>query len=222
MYKIIYEDEHLIAIDKLSNIPCIRLADSAGMSDELILEYPFLSKLPDFGFTHRIDNETLGVVVVAKDLSTYEAIRSYFDSKEIHKTYHARVTGVVQDDKGVIELPIAHSLKSTKKMIAIKDGYRIYRGQPRVAKTEWTVMNRCLDTSDLALSTSTGVRHQIRVHLLSIEHPICGDRLYSKNFLDYPSLMLISKSVEFFHPVKQKNILVESNLDLGTMFKEFF
>ena len=222
MYKIIYEDEHLIGIDKLSPVPCIRLADSSGLSDELLLEFPFLGQIPDFGFTHRLDNETLGVLIVAKKVGVYDTIRGYFDSKKINKTYHARVQGVVEGDTGVINLPIAHSSKSPKKMVAVREGYRIYRGEPRPANTEWTTIDKALDTTDLELSTSTGVRHQIRVHLLSIGHPICGDRLYCKDFLNYPSLMLISKSVSFLHPVTGAEMLIKSGIELGTMFKEFF
>ncbi len=222
MYKIIYEDEHLIGIDKLSTVPCIRLGDSSGLSDELLLEFPFLGQIPDFGFTHRLDNETLGVLVVAKKQGVYETIRGYFDSKKINKTYHARVQGLVAEECGVIDLPIAHSSKSPKKMIAVREGYRIYRGEPRPAKTEWKTISKTLDTTDLELSTSTGVRHQIRVHLLSIGHPICGDRLYCKDFLNYPSLMLVSKSIRFLHPVTGIEILIKSEIELGTMFKEFF
>lgn len=222
MYKILYEDKHLLVIDKLSTVPCIRMGDSSGLSDELVLEYPSLLKIQDHGFTHRLDNETLGAVIVAKDSEVYEKIRKGFDSSEIWKTYNARVSGLVGPDEGLIEVPIAHSLKSTKKMLAVKDGYRVYRGQPRTASTRWKVIARSSNTSDLELLTNTGVRHQIRIHMLSIGHPICGDRLYSKDFLSYPSLMLISKSIEFVHPVLGEKMTVKSSLDLNNMFKEFY
>jgi len=222
LYKILHEDKHLLVIDKLSTVPCIRLGDSSGLSDELILEYPGLVKIPDYGFTHRLDNETLGAVIVAKDLETYEKIRLDFDSSRISKTYHARVSGVVEADEGCVELPIAHSLKSAKKMLVVRDGYRVYRGQPRQACTKWKVLSRSSGTTDLALSTNTGVRHQIRVHLLSIGHPICGDRLYNKDFLSHPSLMLICKRIEFTHPRSEEKMAINSELELNNMFKEFY
>ncbi|HOW16482.1 MAG TPA: RluA family pseudouridine synthase [bacterium] len=222
MYKILYEDKDLLVIDKLSTVPCIRLGDSYGLSDELIIEFPMLASIPDYGFTHRLDNETLGVMLLAKNVDVYEKIRVLFENKNIKKTYHARVKGCVQEQEGRIDVPIAHSLKSTKKMVAVKDGYRVYRGQARPAMTRWIVLNKGIDSCDLELHTDTGVRHQIRVHLLSIGHPICGDRLYNKDFLEHPSLMLISKRMSFVHPNTQQNMQIESEIELSSMFREFF
>jgi len=106
--------------------------------------------------------------------------------------------------------------------LVVRDGYRVYRGQPRQACTKWKVLSRSSGTTDLALSTNTGVRHQIRVHLLSIGHPICGDRLYNKDFLSHPSLMLICKRIEFTHPRSEEKMAINSELELNNMFKEFY
>ncbi|MEI6080396.1 MAG: RluA family pseudouridine synthase [bacterium] len=218
MFRVVYEDENCMGVDKLLPMPCIRQGSSSGLSDDIILEYPDLMKIPDFGLTHRLDNETLGVILVAKNADYYEKIRELFTNKKVSKTYNARVRGIVKEDSGIIDDPIAHSKKSIKKMIVVKPGYRIYRSEPRPAITEWTVINRRSDSTDLELKTSTGVRHQIRVHLQSIGHPICGDALYSDYSEDYPSLMLISKSVSFECPISGKEIKLVSTLNLDNMF----
>ncbi|MCX6112405.1 MAG: RluA family pseudouridine synthase [Proteobacteria bacterium] len=218
MFRVVYEDENCLGIDKLLPIPSIRQGTSSGLSDDIILEYPMLSKILDFGFTHRLDNETLGVMLIAKNANYYEKIRELFRNKKVDKTYHARVRGVVSGDEGVIDDPIAHSKKSIKKMTVIKPGYRIYRGEPRPAITSWKVLNRRAELTDLELKAKTGVRHQIRVHLQSIGHPICGDPLYSDYSEDYPSLMLISKVIVFKCPVTEKEIKLMSTLNLDNMF----
>ncbi|MEI6092288.1 MAG: RluA family pseudouridine synthase [bacterium] len=218
MFRVVYEDENYLAIDKLLPVPCLRQEGSSGLSDDVLLEYPTLSNLPDFGFTHRLDNETLGIILLAKNISTYEAIRTLFTNKEMKKTYNARVRGVLKEEEGEIDYPIAHSKKSTKKMVLVRPGYRIYRGEPRPAFTSWKVLSRRMDTTDLELKASTGVRHQIRVHLQSLGHPICGDALYSDYSDDYPSLMLISKTIIFNCPATGKEIKLISTVNLDNMF----
>lgn len=218
MFRLVYEDENCLGIDKVTPMPCIRQGDSTGLSDDVVLEYPTLSNVPDYGFTHRLDNETLGVILIAKNKAYYESIRELFKNKKVEKIYNARVRGNIIEEAGEIDYPIAHSKKTAKKMVAVKPGYRIYRGEPRYAYTMWKVLKHRPDATDIELHATTGVRHQIRVHLESIGHPICGDRLYSEYSQDYPSLMLISKSVSFTCPVTAKEIKLMSTLNLDNMF----
>jgi len=218
VYRVVYENKDALIIDKLVPVPTLRQGPNGGMSDEVLLEFPYLASIKDCGFTHRLDNETLGLILIAKNDKYYEKIRTLFSEKKINKLYLARVRGTLPTEKGVIDTPVAHSAKSTKKMIAVKEGYRIFRGHPRNAVTEWKVINRRADSTDLELSAKTGVRHQIRVHLASIEYPICGDRLYGKNTDDYPSLMLISKSLNFICPETGEMLEATSTLTLDSMF----
>lgn len=211
MYKIIFENDNFLIIDKLSQIPCIRLKDKAGLSDELILEFPSLSNLPDYGFTHRIDNDTLGLVIVAKNINYYNKIRDLFKQNKILKVYHARVSGKLYAKKGIINYPIAHSKKTDKKMVAIKEGYRLYRGKAREAETRWTLISG----KDLEVIIKTGVRHQIRVHLASLSHPILGDFLYNGD--PAPCLMLISKKISF--SLDGENFEAVSSLNLDDLLK---
>jgi len=218
VYRVVYENKDILIIDKLVPVPTLRQGSNGGLSDEVLLEFPYLASINDCGFTHRLDNETLGLILIAKNEKYYLKIRDLFREKKISKLYLARVRGSLPAEKGVIDTPVAHSAKSTKKMVAVKEGYRIFRGNPRTAVTEWKVVNRRVDSTDLELSARTGVRHQIRVHLASIEHPICGDRLYGKDVNDYPSLMLISKSLSFVCPECGDKIEASSTLTLDSMF----
>lgn len=220
MYKIIDDKVNFLIVEKQSNVPCLRQGDSAGLSDELVLEFPELHKVKDFGFTHRLDNETLGLIIVAKSQDYYEAIRALFKEKLILKKYHARVEGLIPQAEGDIYFPIAHSKNNEKKMIAIKPGYRIYRGQPQEAKTTWKLLKNDALHSDLELTSSSGRRHQIRVHLAGIGFPICGDSLYSKNFKNYPSLMLIAKEISFKCPVENIDYTFTSLINLNNIFKD--
>ena len=220
MYRVVYENANTLIIDKLVPVPTLRQGSNGGLSDEVLLEFPYLAGIKDCGFTHRLDNETLGLLLIAKNEKYYLKMRELFSDKNISKIYLARVRGQVPAEKGIIDTPIAHSAKSTKKMVAVKEGYRIFRGSPRDAVTAWNVVNRRTDSTDLELSAKTGVRHQIRVHLASIEHPICGDRLYGKytEVDDCPSLMLISKSLSFICPESGNQVDAISTLTLDSMF----
>jgi len=222
MYRLIHEEDNFLIIDKAMIMPTIRQADSAGLSDDVALSYPELNAIKDFGFTHRLDNETLGLVIVARNKNYYEAVRAMFSEHKIQKKYHARVLGRLPEQTGSIYYPIAHSKSSDKKMVAVKPGYRVYRGEPRSAQTDFKVIAEHAETTDLELSTVTGLRHQIRVHLQSIGYSICGDRLYSKdtNNNSYPSLMLVAKHISFICPITSKTYNFISTVSLDNMFNE--
>lgn len=218
-YRTIFENEDYLGIEKIYPIPCIRLNDKAGLSDELILEYPYLSKIKDYGFCHRLDNETLGVILVAKRQDVYDKTRIMFSKNLINKTYHARVNGVMENNEGLIDDPIGHDRKSKKKMLVLKEGYRIFRGRKQEAKTYFKVLKRNKASTDLEVSIETGVRHQIRVHLKSIGHSVLEDGLYGDLLGNYPSMMLISKKISFVSPVNSEKIELLSTISLDNMFK---
>ena len=220
MYRVLEENPNYLFIEKLSQIPCITQGDSRGLSDELILEFPELSKISDFGFTHRLDNQTLGILLIARNEKYYDLIRELFKTKLIDKTYLAKVEGVFPTETGEINFPIAHSKSSKKKMIAVKPGYRVFRGQIQNASTKWEVIKTSINSTDLKLFTNTGRRHQIRVHLSGLGYPICGDNLYSKSFTNYPNLMLIAESLSFTCPIENKQLRFSSTITLDNMFND--
>jgi len=131
---------------------------------------------------HRLDRETTGVLLIAEDSATASRLGRAFMNGEVHKEYLALVSGVVPQERGRISLPIGDDEDS-----------RVYvrraAGHGQSALTDWQVERRFDDRTLLRLLPATGRRHQIRVHLAAIGHPILGDILYGRPDEDYLDLV---------------------------------
>ena len=131
---------------------------------------------------HRLDRQTTGVLLIAEDSATASRLGRSFMSGEVHKEYLALVSGVVPQERGRIRLPIGDDEDS-----------RVYvrraAGHGQDALTDWRVERRFDDRTLLRLLPATGRRHQIRVHLAAIGHPILGDILYGRPDEDYLDLV---------------------------------
>jgi len=137
---------------------------------------------------HRLDRETSGVLLVAETSAAASVLSRAFMSGEVHKEYLALVDGVVGDDAGRIDLPIGDAVGS-QVYVRREAG----RGQP--AQTAWTVERRFPDRTLLRVVLETGRRHQIRVHLAQIGHPVLGDILYGRPDEDYLTLVREGRDV---------------------------
>jgi 23S rRNA pseudouridine1911/1915/1917 synthase len=128
----------------------------------------------DLRLVHRLDRETSGVLLVAENAITASALSQAFMNREVRKEYLAMVRGVVEGEQGRIDLSIGDAVSS-----------RIYVrrevGPGQSAVTEWKIDRRYSDRTLLRIRLGTGRRHQIRVHLEAIGHPICGDILYGRS-----------------------------------------
>lgn len=213
-YNKIFEDENFIVIDKLIEIPVLAILDKKkpALSNFTSIDFPETKDLPDYGFTHRLDNKTKGLLLIAKKMETYETIRDAFTKHLIEKTYLARVKEKPPQNDFIISFPIAHDKNKKSKMIAVKDGYRVFRSKPRYAKSIVKLINTTENYSDLEIKTNFGLRHQIRVHLASYGFPILGDNLYGKSTEE--PLMLIAKSLKLDIGDKEPMCFV-SNLNLN-------
>ena len=145
------------------------------------------------GIVHRLDKDTSGVMMVAKNDETQTELSRMLKDREIEKHYLALAEGIMKEKEGVIEAPIGRSKKDRKKMAVDPDG--------RPAVTEWKVLAEGRNCSLLDVHILTGRTHQIRVHMRSIQHPVCGDPLYGfEKGVKVPCLMLHARSLSFLHP----------------------
>lgn len=225
--KILYEDHHLIAVDKPAGIPVypLRESDTGTVAQFLESRYPELRNagLPrQAGIVHRLDNTTSGVLVAARNRETFEKLRALWNTAGVTKNYIALVLGKMRKAT-TIGTPIAHHPSNKKKMVVCETAVRRKEWKGREAKTK-VVPKKILEGPEkttyslVDVGITTGVRHQIRVHLASIGHPIAGDKLYQnptkrgddQTGLERPFLHL--ESVRFLHPSTGKKIVVQAPL----------
>ena len=216
---IIHEDDDIIVINKNSGIV---VHPGAGNYSGTILN-GVIQKIDQRNFTstpgivHRLDKETSGVMIIAKNFKAHAFLSKQFEERKVKKTYKALVWGKCSDT-GIIEGNIIRNEKNRKTFILSKSD------KGRSSKTEYSVIDSLGPISYLKLKPHTGRTHQIRVHMKSIGHPIVSDEAYSggekmiKSFhLKYSKLLkkilntikrvaLHAESIEVLHPSNNKKI----------------
>lgn len=180
---ILYEDADIVAVAK----PAGLITHSDGRTQEPTAEDWFNEKYPTLaepnaeahtvGYVHRLDRDTSGVLVFAKNAVAYEFLRKAFHDHIVRKTYLAFVYGVPKEKKGIIDFDIGRSRRDFRMRSAQPKA----KGRLREAITRFEVLDSAGDYSLLKVMPETGRTHQIRVHLKAIHHPIVGDTLYSPN-----------------------------------------
>ncbi len=157
------------------------------------------------GIVHRLDKDTSGVMMVAKNDEMQLELSRMLKDREIEKHYLALAEGILKEKEGRIEAPIGRSKKDRKKMAVDPEG--------REAVTEWKVLAEGRNCSLLDVHILTGRTHQIRVHMRSIQHPVCGDPLYGfEKGARVPCLMLHARSLSFRHPGTGEKMTFEAPL----------
>lgn len=163
------------------------------------------------GIVHRLDKDTSGLIIIAKNNKAHEELARKLSEREIKKTYVALVYGNMKNDDGSIVQPIGRSPKDRKKMAVVSDG--------KEAVTHYRVLKRYGAYTLLEVDLETGRTHQIRVHLKQMGNPIVGDIVYSKHknpfLLD--GQLLHAKSLSFKHPITGELLVFDS--ELPTYFK---
>jgi len=180
--KIIYEDENVLVIDKPAGIivfPEGKVGEKT-LIDYLLNKFPDLKKVgkfPRYGAIHRLDKETSGILLVAKNNKTLKLLQQQFKSRKVIKKYTALMVGNLREEQGVIETLIGRSPKDRRKQKVYLPYEPASEGK-RPALTEYKVLKRFKDYALLEVCPKTGRKHQIRTHLSYLGHPIAGDKIY--------------------------------------------
>ena len=158
------------------------------------------------GIVHRLDKDTSGLMVVAKNDVAHRSLAEQISTKTCRRIYYALVEGVVKNDNGFVEKPIGRSKSDRKKMGIVPDG--------KYAKTFYTVVERFEKNTLVKFELTTGRTHQIRVHTQYLGHPVVGDKTYGfKNQrFDLAGQLLHSKEIRFVHPTTGEQMHFECDL----------
>ncbi len=209
---IIYEDNDIIVVNKEKGMvvhPANGNPDGTLVNAIMAICKDSLSGIGGEirpGIVHRLDKDTSGIIIVAKNDKAHIHLSEQIKDHKVKKTYIALVRGVVNENEASINMPIGRSDKDRKKMAVTKKG--------KQAITHFTVLQRYDKYTLLQINIETGRTHQIRVHLSQIGYPIIGDEVYSngKNEWNIKGQCLHAKSLEFTHPISEKNMYLEAKM----------
>ena len=221
---ILYQDSDIIAINKPAGlvIHADGRTEEATLTDWISEQFPQTKGVGEPitlssgevidrpGIVHRLDRDTSGVMLVALTQKGFEHLKVQFQDRTIDKKYNAFVYGLMKEEEGTIDRPIARSRKDFRLWSAQRGG----RGEAREAVTDYKVLSRheSLGTTFIEASPQTGRTHQIRVHFKAISHPVVADPLYApkqKPLLGFKRLALHARSITF-KSLANKEITVEA------------
>lgn len=212
---IVYEDDDLLVINKKSGMVVHPgNGNTSGTLVNALMHYTKnLSNKEAFrpGIVHRIDKDTSGLMLVAKNDKAHDILAEGFKNKTIKREYIALVCGVIQEDSGVIDAPIGRDAKDRKKMCVTSEN-------SKKAVTHFKVLKRYEHYTLLRLILDTGRTHQIRVHMKYIGHPVYNDPVYGKAYNDFGQF-LHSASIDFEQPTTHEHLHFEC--DVPKEFQDF-
>ena len=190
---VIYEDDVLLVVSKPAGMvvhPALGHA-SGTLVNAVLAHCPHIAEVggPDrAGIVHRLDKDTSGLILIAKDEAVRTALQRQFKRRQVTKTYLALVEGPVQPREGVIEAPVGRDKRQRKKMAVVRNG--------RPARTLYRAVEYFADHTLLEVRPHTGRTHQVRVHLAWLGYPIVGDAVYGRR------RQRLLKSRHFLHAVR--------------------
>ncbi len=198
---VIYEDDHVLVLDK-----------PAGLLSMAKGEYCPEATLENYGLlVHRLDRDTSGTVILAKDPETQKMLRRQFQDRKTHKTYYAVIEGHPKLPEAMIDLPIARNLKRPTTFQVDQNG--------KPSQTHYKIIAENDKYSLVELKPTTGRTHQLRVHLRYLGTPILGDPVYGTG-TKAPRLMLHAKALEITIPGPEGNIRKTFETELPAEFSK--
>jgi len=210
--RIVYEDDDLLVVDK----PAGMTVHPAPGHTSGTLVHALLAHCPEIalvgesgrpGIVHRLDKDTSGLIIVAKNEAARGALARQLKEREVEKTYVALVEGRLKEREGVIDAPIGRHQAQRKKMAVVHGG--------REARTRYRLLREIGGRSLVEVSPETGRTHQIRVHFAAIGHPVTGDRVYGRGRAAAPWLprqFLHAQRLAFRHPRTGERLELEAEL----------
>ncbi len=220
----VYEDEYLMIVNK----PAGMVVHPAKGHQKGTLVHGLLHKLQSFGgditesgrpgIVHRLDKETSGLIIIAKDISTQRKLVGLFQNRQIEKKYTALVRGITSLE-GKIDQNIGRHPVYRKKFKVSTSGKQALTYYKRTSRYRF---DKDYSYSLLEINLITGRTHQIRVHLSSLGHPVLGDIIYSKpkNTLEKMGMALCANYIFFKHPVTGNQL--KFSVELPQYFRDFF
>jgi 23S rRNA pseudouridine1911/1915/1917 synthase len=219
--EIIYEDENVLVLNKPSGLVVHddgkqREDKEETLCDWAMKEFPEMENVGEPmdikgeiikrpGIVHRLDKETSGVIILAKNQDSFNFLKNQFQERLAKKVYNTVVWGNIKNDSGVVDAPIGRNGKDFRQWSATRGA----RGQLREAVTEYKVISRFEEGGEkfvfLEVRPKTGRTHQIRVHMKYLNNPIVGDTLYAENrpyILGFKRVALHARSLSIEIPEK--------------------
>ena len=201
---IVYEDDYIIIVNKQSGLT---VHPGAGNSENTLVNallyygknLSTIGGLERPGVVHRIDKDTSGLIILAKDNKTHEILSDYFKEKKIRREYIALVKGVISSNTGTIDAPIGRNPNNRLKMC-------VTDVNSKKAITHFKVLKRYSKYTLLSLVLDTGRTHQIRVHMDYINHPVYNDPVYTNDKTTSFGQFLHSYKMDFIHPITNEEM----------------
>jgi len=207
---ILFEDDEIIVVNKPAGMVVHPAHGNLEhtLVNALLYHVKHLSEWPDSvrpGIVHRLDKDTSGVLVVAKNEKAHRILARQFRDHTIERVYQGIVTGVVQHDEGLCEEPVGRSFLNRKRVVVRPSG-------GKEAQTFFKVLRRFSVNTLVEVYPKTGRTHQIRVHMAHLGHPVLGDILYGSASPLIRRHALHAKSLGFVHPRTGERVCCESKL----------
>jgi len=216
---ILFEDDWVVIIDKPSGLIVNRskTAKEKTLQDFLDEKYTFDGDevfVNRSGTVHRLDKDTSGVLIVAKQEDAFAQLQKHFKKRKVKKEYTAIVHGGLENEIIEIDAPIGRSPVNFIKFAIVVDGKESFTKATKILEKE----KHDETLSKVKIEPKTGRTHQIRVHFASINHPVVGDRLYcpkrlyEKDLQNFGRLMLHSNKITIYHPESNEQVTFESKI----------